>query len=329
MKLKKTSLQLVALALTSTLLLSGCGLLSFGAKYPRNISEIAKPVEPWVGAYLDGGIQTISSFEQLTKTKLNALLIFRSFGKNPAFNPGEADALKKSGVVPMIGWEPFDPLNRESDESYSLQHIVDGDFDTIIENWADSLRAFNAPIMMRFAHEMNGKWYPWGVEVNGNTPELYIQAWRHVHNIFTDHGADNVSWVWSPNLVRENSRYKLSEFYPGDEYVDLMGLVGYGITNKDTYESVFGASLEQLKAISSKSILITETAGSARLRDRAAWIKSFFANLAKDKQIIGFVWFQADKRKPWKLKTTDEATAFAEAVAKYKTDWSDLVSGKK
>jgi len=330
LRIKKVAVQIIALTV-ATALLSGCGLLnlSFGVKYPKTTAEIEKPADPWLGAFLDDGLTGVSRFEGLTNTKLNSLLIFRSFGKNPAFNPGEAKALKKAGIVPMIGWEPFDPLNKKNLKGYSLQHIVDGDFDTLIENWADALRAFDAPIMMRFAHEMNGAWYPWGVDLNGNTPALYIEAWRHVHDIFTSRGADNVAWVWSPNIVRENSKYELKVFYPGDDYVDIMGLVGYGISDKDTYDSVFGPSIAQLKAISTKKILITETAGSALLKNREAWIKSFFDGLSKDPQIMGYYWFQKNKRKPWVIKTPADAASYSTAVAKYKKDWSALVGGKQ
>jgi len=331
LKIRRISLQIIALTVV-TALLSGCGLLSltYGTKYPKTTTELEKPADPWLGAYLEGGIQTISSFEKLTNTKLNSLLIFRSFGKNPAFNDGESKALKKAGVVPMIGWEPFDPDNKKNLKGYSLKHIIDGDFDTIIENYADALRAFDAPIMMRFAHEMNGAWYPWGVDVNGNTPEQYIEAWRHVHDIFTSRGVKNVAWVWSPNIVRAKSKYKLEAFYPGDDYVDIMGLVGYGTSNTDTFDNVFGDSLAQLKAISStKKILLTETAGSALLKDREGWMKSFFTGLSKEKQVIGYYWFQKDKRKPWSLKTPKDAAAYSKAVAKYAKDWSALVSGKQ
>jgi beta-mannanase len=42
---------------------------------------------------------------------------------------------------------------------------------------------------------MNGDWYPWGKGINGNQLGQYVQAWRHVHDIFAAIHADNVLWV--------------------------------------------------------------------------------------------------------------------------------------
>ena len=67
-----------------------------------------------------------------------------------------------------------------------------------IRSWARALAAFDGPVRLRFAQEMNGDWYPWGAGTNGNTPAEFVSAWRHVHDIFAAAGATNVQWVWSP-----------------------------------------------------------------------------------------------------------------------------------
>ena len=52
--------------------------------------------------------------------------------------------------------------------------------------------------MIRFAHEMNGTWYPWAEGVNGNGPGDYVAAWRHVVGVFRRAKVSNVTWTWAP-----------------------------------------------------------------------------------------------------------------------------------
>ncbi len=46
--------------------------------------------------------------------------------------------------------------------------------------WAVAARDHGGPIILRFAHEMNGRWYPWSIGRYDNTPERYRKAWRHI-----------------------------------------------------------------------------------------------------------------------------------------------------
>ena len=59
-----------------------------------------------------------------------------------------------------------------------------------ITRFATAIRDQSWPVAIRFAHEMNGNWYPWSESRSGNRPGDYVQAWRHVHDIFTRVGAD-------------------------------------------------------------------------------------------------------------------------------------------
>ena len=97
----------------------------------------------------------------------------------------------------------------------------------------------NADIWMRFGHEMNGDWYPWGSGFNqgtsmrhlGNTPQDYINAYRHVVDRFRAKGlgSNMVKWVFSPNVWYKDN---FSQFYPGDAYVDMISVSGFNIGPK-------------------------------------------------------------------------------------------------
>ena len=101
--------------------------------------------------------------------------------------------------------------------------IASGAHDAHITDWATRLADWGSPVMLRFGHEMNGNWYPWAEGVNGNGAGDYVAAWRHVHDIFTRAGADNVQWVWNPNVPYYGST-PLDGLYPGADYVDVVAL---------------------------------------------------------------------------------------------------------
>ena len=312
--------RLVSLSITlaSTVsLLAGCAFFTQQTYYPGDKASVINPTKPYVGMYGLKEVHSIPAFEQKTGVNVTSLLVFRSFGNNPTFKTGEFDMLKKQGVVPMISLEPWDPNKPSTWADYSLANIAAGKYDTILTSWAQGVAKYKTQVMIRFAHEMNGPWYPWGIGVSGNTPEQYIAAWRHVVDVFNANGATNATWVWSPNIVRSTATYKVSQFYPGDAYVDIMGLVGYSTVATDTYSSVFGRTLSQLEALSKKPIIFTETGVDQNLPTATSWIKSFFANITKDKRIIGFEWFDAHKRRNWTIAKGAPAQAFADGVYKF------------
>ena len=67
--------------------------------------------------------------------------------------------------------------------------------------------ALGMPVAIRFDHEMNGNWYPWSAGLPANQgaagqPNLYVQAWRHIWNLFNSVGANSdVIWLWAPIRV--------------------------------------------------------------------------------------------------------------------------------
>ena len=78
--------------------------------------------------------------------------------------------------------------------------MIAGTHDAYIREFAEDARDWGHPFFLRFNWEMNGNWFPWSEGVNGNQPGEYVAAWRHVHDIFTEVGATNATWVWCPNV---------------------------------------------------------------------------------------------------------------------------------
>ena len=241
------------------------------------------------------------------------------------------DAIAMRGSMPLVYWEPWDyqaGSPREDQPDYALAEIIDGRYDAYIAHWARGVAELGYPIGMRFAHEMNGTWYPWAEAVNGNEPGEYVQAWRHVHDIFEAEGATDVIWIWSPNVSYEGAP-DLGQLYPGDEYVDWAGLAGYlgtpGQEDFVPFNDVFYWSVEQIREITDKPIVITETGAPSGGSDQAEWIADMFESLPTYLDVIGVVWFEADAGKDFRLVgQPDSEAAYREATrdTRYDVSWT-------
>ena len=170
---------------------------------------------------------------------------------------------------------------------------------------------------------MNGTWYRWS-ESNadfGNAPGSYIAAWQHVHDIFEANGANQYAiWNWSPNRVDNSSGWKtLDSFYPGDAYVDWVGMTGYlrAASDTPTFSSVYSKSLTALRAVApNKPILLSEMGATETGGHKLGFVQDFFANIATNPDVIGFVWFnyaisEKGATNDWRISST---TAVTEAV---------------
>ncbi|MFB7474966.1 glycoside hydrolase family 26 protein [Kitasatospora sp. NPDC056184] len=245
------------------------------------------------------------------------------------------DSVAERGIMPMVAWEPWD-FHKESkvdklrgeQPDYALSRIIGGEFDAYVKQWAEGVKNLGYPIALRFAHEMNGYWYPWAEQANGNRRGQYVQAWKHVHDLFRQAGADKVVWVWSPNIDYENAT-PLDSLYPGDDYVDWIGLSGYygtvGLEKYASFDQIFEPTLRKLRAFSQKPVVITETAATDSSGQKARWITEMFAQLPQHPDIIGLIWYEAVKEVDWRVTATDAASAaYAAGVSapRYAGQWT-------
>jgi len=248
-----------------------------------------------------------------------------------------ADAFRpmaQEGRMIQLAWEPHDfLLDPNNQPEYRLVNITNGHFDNDIRRWARQLRDFGYPIYFRPMCEMNGDWVSWGGNANGNHPQDYIPAWRHVHDIFVQEGATNVKWVWSPN--RDGSiaeaQATFNTYYPGDNYVDYIGMDGYNWgTLYDTpdwtswwqsFEEVFGPSYDVAVANTNKQVVIAETAttevgGTPQNGGKAQWITDAFNSLStRFPRVAMMTWFNVDKETDWRINSsTASLEAFRAAM---------------
>jgi beta-mannanase len=190
-----------------------------------------------------------------------------------------------NGRIPLITWEP--QTNSTTAISANTDaDIANGVFDANIIAHAQAIKNFGHPVFLRFGHEMNGNWELWNGTVGNNTPAEFVAAWRHVHDIFVAQGATNVAWVWSPNISDSpaTAANHWTNYYPGDAYVDWVGIDGYnwGTTatgsSWQTFAKIFGNGTSGVYAdyAATKPIMIAETGsaytGAPATTSKAQWI---------------------------------------------------------
>jgi hypothetical protein len=263
---------------------------------PLTMATLRNPSTVLYGAFdgqLPDSFAGLDDLEHRIGQPFAIVSLYQAWGDHPDeadFPLRAVSTIDRLGSVPMITWEPwvkdFDSAIRPNlpppaqREYASLSAIARGDYDFYIAHWATDAARYRRPILLRFAHEMNDPYrYPWGPQ-NGNRPDDFIAAWKHVHLIFQKMNATNVAWVWSPHISMPWFEY----YYPGDEWVDW---VGTGILNYGdvapwsrwwTFHQIIEKSYPALVKLH-KPIMITEFGTLTSGGDAADWYAQAFRDM--------------------------------------------------
>ncbi|WP_165064100.1 glycosyl hydrolase [Marisediminicola senii] len=283
-------------------------------------AQVVNPDSPYLGIYTEQAPFNWATYDMIsTDIGVTPNVVGYFGGWDEPFRANAVTRAWEQGTLPVLTWEsrPISSPNSVTVEpEYSLPRIigdpaagVPGEFDDYLRQYARDIVATGLPMGIRLNHEMNGTWYPWaettgrGEPINGNRSGDYVKTWQHVHDIFEAEGAnDLVFWIWSPNRVdRLPASHRTSEYldglYPGNEYVDWVGMSGYlrPPYDEDAYDfdSTFGATIAELRRVSDKPIFLAEIGASETGGYKPAWVESLFENLAapQNADIIGLSWF--------------------------------------
>jgi hypothetical protein len=187
-----------------------------------------------------------------------------------------------------------DPVEMYSWRGTDWNSIINGSQDTFIAAQADHVKKYGKPVFLRWAWEMNGNWFPWDGAHNGQDPSRFILAWRHVHDIFQQRGATNVAWVWAPNWQSHPSASwnELDRYYPGDDYVDWVGVDGYSdsqMTPDDLFDTFYQRYAGR-KPIMLAETGVHDTGGTSK----PDWIDSLGEWAKAHPSVAALCWFDTD-----------------------------------
>lgn len=184
-----------------------------GAKFePKNGALLGAYAEldPVVHNPANGKPFYTTGFPELTGKKHAAYLLYFTYGKPFSNLKNHISQAAANGTALQLGLQPMKGLAEVKDDAY-------------LRGLAREVGESGIPVFLRFANEMNGDWVPW----HGD-PKAYIEKFRLVAKVFKEEAPDNVVMVWSPDRLPEHN---ISDYYPGDAYVDWVGVSLYTIFN--------------------------------------------------------------------------------------------------
>ena len=292
-------------------------------------SNAANKNKVYFGLFRQGAPKDMSLIKDFEKTyKLKPTQIMWYLDWSCSFPGQDCDKVYEYGAVPHIVWEPWYWANPDA---IKLKDIYKKKKDKYIRTWAKAVKEWGKPIFIRFAHEFNIEAYPWTINKNKKDPGRYIKAFRYVHGVFLEEGATNVRWVWCPmNYSYPEEKWNdYMKAYPGDEYVDWIGIDGYNwgtIKDWSKWESFGDLFLESVTRLSrkfpTKPIMIAEFSSSEKGGNKAEWIKDIPAYLKTNlRNIKSIIWFDIKKEADWRVNSCTKTQQAFKRIAK------DLVFG--
>ena len=251
---------------------------------PRTLSA---KVDGFPGSTQAAGVAALDAWKRKTGFYPANVLWFEEFGKYEIASHKFASAASRR-VTPDVTLNPF---------GVSLASINAGSYNAWLDRFARTVAAHPGPVKVRFAHEMNGGWFPWGRQ-----PKAYKAAFRKV-SARVKAKAPNARMVFAPNVGQDDLR----KYYPGNAYVDVLALDGYDFNRgADTCSEIFAASYDKLASLSStKPVSIEETATGAGTH-KPAWIRNTHLSCVPQRlpRVRNINWFDTNKERDWRVNSS-------------------------
>jgi mannan endo-1,4-beta-mannosidase len=219
---------------------------------------------------------------------------------HPALKQRLENAYNQNRVLELTLQTPW-----TSDGSGNMVYqVLNGKYDTFLKNYATTVAEFGHPVLFRLGNEMNGDWCPYSSYNTSKDTMIFKEFYWYVYDIFEKAGANNVIWVWNPNGTSfPNFKWNdANMYYPGDEYVDVIGLTAY---NTGTYypgetwtefHDLYDSLYEEYNRLYDKPMMITEFASSSVGGDKAQWIRNMFSHIGKYENIKIAIWWDGSDR---------------------------------
>ena len=239
-----------------------------------------------------------------------------------------ASGIRPGVVVYYSGWpEPFQadfamtaankgavPLVQMNPSGINIGAIAAGRYDRYLSTYAKAVRTYHRSIILSFGHEMNGYWYSWGYR--HTSPAVFVAAWRHIVTLFRTLGARNVTWLWTVNTVHKKTGVPSpGPWWPGQAYVNWVGIDGYYTSPSAVFASVFGPTIVYLRTLTHDPILITETSATPAAVQPAK-IADLFQGIHLY-GLLGFVWFNSVDKTDWRISSPEAMAALRQGAETY------------
>lgn len=214
--------------------------------------------------------------------------------------------------------------NIEGDDRVPWAAVTSGKYDAALLKWANAVKAYPSNVIMSFNHEPETT----ANQVLG-TADDFIAAWRHVHDFFAAHDVTNTTWdltmTAGPYHVKTTDRRYWAKWYPGDAYVDSIGVDAYNWYGCHTgtkhpiwkeVSTIAGPALETARNLGKKFSLpeFGSNVDSADAARKARWLGNVHSWVAANSaDFVGIWYFNKYTRSGachWIIDSADQVTAY-------------------
>jgi beta-mannanase len=326
---------------------SGTGSCTINMNNAQNVTALFTHLNAsaMLGAYVDydgWNTSVIDSVNAAMVKPLAVINLFTNFDQGWSNLTTQATNIVSRNAVPMITWMPSVPTRPDAN---LLGEISSGQWDTYIDTWISGLKTWQAnypvgsrpTVLIRFAHEFNGNWYPWGNDPNG-----LKTAWAYLRNRFAAAGVSGVEWVWCANNASVDNYNDITRYYPGDTLVDWTALDGYNWGSNYSFsqwkgfaETFSSPYITLVTNYPTKPVILAEVASaepsdlpnaaygqdgndSDASQGKEAWVQDMYTRIMNEYPAIRAVaWFNTNKELSWALTGASNTglTAYNNVVA--------------
>jgi mannan endo-1,4-beta-mannosidase len=269
---------LVAILIVSAALYTGVRVLTAPSGTGAASGALPQTPASYLGVYESGPPGTylpVADFARAAGKQPNLVGYYSGWGE--PFKTSFASTDRSHGAATLVQWDP---------SLASVAVIAAGGYDGYLRSFADSVRALDYPVIIGFGHEMNAGWYSWGY--GHLSAATFVAAWRHIVTLFRAQGAGNVTWLWTIQ-ADEPGTGPIASWWPGARYVTWIGIDGYYYRPYQTFASIFGKTIAQVRAFTGLPVLISEAAVGPQAGP-ARKIPDLFAGMRRY-GTLGLVWF--------------------------------------
>lgn len=256
----------------------------------------------------------LSNLEQQLEKPISTVSVFKQFGAadNNVLSLDDLSYIKSKHMGLLIAWEPWNPSQGMDQTTDYLKEIPLGLHNEYLKQFATLLKEYGDTVIIRFGHEMNGNWYPWG-----NRAFEYKLAYRYIASFFKRENVQNVKWMWciNSNSLPLFSIENTSSFYPGNDVVDMIGIDGFNwgegfvFSGWRSFKDIFLPAYNFVVKYYRKPIVIAEVASSEIGGDKPLWITSMLRTELPTyfPKVSEIIWFNELKEVDWRIQSSDSS----------------------
>ena len=253
--------------------------------------------------------ERINDFENLINKNITWAYFSQNWFNGIKYPKKEIHIINNEGIIPFVRLMPrSDEEQFHKENNFNLDNIIKGKFDNELRQWAKDSKEDNIPLLVDFAVEMNGDWFSWSGYYNGanikdgygdknyyDGPEKFRDAYRHIIEIFRNENVTHITWFFhadiysNPELEWNQPKY----YYPGDDYIDWIGISIYGPQNpNEDYWETFSEiienrhnSIEEISKNKPLALLEFGVTDNHPLGDKSLWLKDAFETILNNKYL--------------------------------------------